>query len=79
MEDEEKKTTRARPIRPFLTGLAIAAGWGAIDMPPDVTVGSLGAFAARMAAIALVAGGGVAMGIEAVRFALRRGRTRFRA
>jgi len=78
MEDERRETPPPKPIRPFLTGLAIAAGWGAFNMPDDLTAGAFGAFAATIAAITLVTGGGCAMLVEAVKLAVRSVRTRLR-
>lgn len=75
MPDEEEKSTRGPPVRPFLTGAAIAAGWGALNVPSDGTIGGLAAFAAQIVAIMLVAAGAVAMGIEAIGFTVRVGRT----
>jgi hypothetical protein len=77
-KDERKKDVSPRPIRPFLTGLAVAASWGAINMPADITTAALEEFFATIVAIALITGGGLAMVIEAVKLAVRYGRERFR-
>jgi hypothetical protein len=78
MEDERRGNSAAKPVRPFLTGLAVAAGWGAINVPGDLTAGALGELAATIVAIALVTGGGLAMAIELIRLAMRFSRERFR-
>jgi hypothetical protein len=78
MEDERKRNLSAKPVRPFLTGLAVAAGWGAVNVPGDLAAGALGEFAATIVAISLVTGGGLAMVIEVIRLAIRYGRERFR-
>lgn len=74
MPDEAEKSARVRPVRPFLTGAAIAAAWGALNVPSDTSIEGLGAFAAHIVAIMLVAAGVVAMGVEALSFAVRLGR-----
>ncbi|HUC18058.1 MAG TPA: hypothetical protein VMA37_10275 [Acetobacteraceae bacterium] len=66
------------PIRPFITGLAVAAGWGALNVPERSSFGLLGEFAATMVVITLVAGGILAMVIEAIKLVARHIRERFR-
>ncbi len=78
MEDESKRGVPPRPIRPFLTGLAVAAGWGAVNVPGDPSAGTLGELIATIAAIALVTGGGLAMAVELVKLAVRLSRERLR-
>jgi hypothetical protein len=78
MEDEPKRRVPPRPIRPFLTGLAVAAGWGAVNVPGDPSAGALGELIAMIAAITLVAGGALAMAIELVKLAARLSRERLR-
>lgn len=78
MADEPKEGASSGPIRPFLTGLAVAAGWGALNVPEKFSAGVLGEFAATMAVVTLVTGGVLAMMIEAVKLAARHCRERFR-
>ena len=78
MADEPKEGASPGPIRPFVTGLALAAGWGALNVPEKFSIGVLGEFAATMVVVTLVAGGVLAMVIEAIKLAARHCRERFR-
>jgi len=61
-----------RPVRPFLTGVSIAAAWGAYHLPGTISASILGAFTAELVAIAIVTGGAIAIVIEVIVFTAAR-------
>ncbi|GHD98152.1 hypothetical protein U879_11680 [Defluviimonas sp. 20V17] len=61
-----------RPVRPFLAGTSVAAGWGALHMPAALWSLVLGGFALKLIAIAIAAGGLIAAAMEVVVFAIAR-------
>lgn len=61
-----------RPVRPFLAGTSVAAGWGAWHMPAALWSLVLGGFALKLIAIAVAAGGAIAAAMEITIFAIGR-------
>lgn len=54
-----------RPIRPFLTGVGLAAAWGALHLPSRISADGMGEFAAEIIAGAILSGGVLALFVEA--------------
>jgi hypothetical protein len=58
-----------RLINPVLSGIAIGALWGAMNVPEEITIGPLLQFAAIVLAVMIVAGGILAVLSEALAIA----------
>lgn len=54
----------ARPVRPFLAGIGVAAAWGALHIPAALWSLVLGGFAVELLAIAIAAGGIIAVSLD---------------
>jgi hypothetical protein len=71
--------TSRRPIKPALSGVAVGTLWGAWNVPPHVGAESLLQFIPMVLAVAIAAGGvlalvteGVALAVTLIRSAPRR-------
>lgn len=61
------KIRSPKPIRPFITGVGVAAIWGSSHIPATLTLTALVGFGGRLAAVAIGMGGVIAVIVELLR------------
>lgn len=69
-----QSSASGRPIRPLMVGVTAGALWAAAHMPGALTAASVAEVGAEALAIAIVAGGTLALMAEATSFGIRLGR-----